>query len=73
MPKEKSVVQPSIEVSPCWTLREAAAYLKVPTYSIRQLVRRGAIPHQKIGKKFLVPVSEVKAFLAANWKRGVAA
>lgn len=63
----------AVEESPCWTLKQAASYLRVPVYSVRLLVSRGAIPHQRIGKRFLVPIAEVKAYLSANWKRGVAA
>jgi excisionase family DNA binding protein len=69
MPAKLSIV----EESPVWTIPEAARYLKVPIYTIRLLIRRGQIPYQRLGKKFLLPISEVKSMLAAGWQRKAAA
>jgi len=61
--------QSVVEESPCWTIPEAARYLKCPIYTVRLLIKQGRIPYQRLGKKFLLPISEVKAMLAAGWKR----
>lgn len=68
-----SAKQSVVEESPVWTIPEAARYLKVPIYTVRLLIRRGQIPYQRLGKKFLLPISEVKAYLANGWKRSGAA
>jgi excisionase family DNA binding protein len=66
--------QSVVEESPVWTIPEAARYLKVPIYTVRLMIRRGQLSYQRLGKKFILPISEVKAILAAGWKReGVAA
>jgi excisionase family DNA binding protein len=64
-----SAKQSLCEESPVWTIPEASRYLKVPIYTVRLLIKRGQIPYQRLGKKFLLPIAEVKAMLAAGWKR----
>ena len=63
----KKTVLPSIEPSPVWLIPEVARYYNAPIYAIRQLIRRGRLPYQRIGKRFVVPVAAAKAYLQDNW------
>ena len=71
----KKVVQPQAEITPVvFTVREVAKYLNVPMCSAYLLIRRGQLRYLKIGKRFVVPVEDVKTFLEKGLKReGVAA
>jgi excisionase family DNA binding protein len=44
------------------SLKDAARFLGVQVYSIRQLTRRGVLPYKVIGKRWLVNYAALKAF-----------
>jgi excisionase family DNA binding protein len=44
------------------SLKDAAKFLGVQVYSIRQLTRRGVLPYRQIGNKWLVNYAALKAF-----------
>jgi excisionase family DNA binding protein len=54
------------------TLRNAAAYLDVRVWTVRQLVRMGQLPHVQILNKFYVDRIDLDKFVERN-KVGLAA
>jgi excisionase family DNA binding protein len=63
-------VPQAVEVSsPLLTIPEAAKFLHAPIYTVRLLIRRGKLRHQRIGKRFVVPRADVEAHLESGWKR----
>lgn len=61
---------PATEAAPTvLTLPEAARFLHVPLHSIRLLVRRGKVRHQRIGKRFVVPCVDLVGYLEHSWRR----
>lgn len=47
-----------------WTVEEAAICLGISRPTAYEAVKTGAIPHIKIGRRILIPVSALKRMLA---------
>lgn len=61
----RSAVAVSLPAEPLLvTLGEAARLLGVKIYSVRQLTRKGILPHKVIGNKWCVNYQALKAFAA---------
>ena len=59
----------AVVTSPVWTLKQAAAYLGVGVNWVRQCVYRGDLPHRILAGRYVIPRSDVEAFLNRGWKR----
>jgi excisionase family DNA binding protein len=51
------------------TVKEMAAHLHVPKSTARKIIRRGHVRYQRLGKRWIVPFSDVQAFIDSGWKR----
>jgi excisionase family DNA binding protein len=47
-------------------LKQAAKHLNLSVSYLRLLVRRRAIPHVRIGKRILFPLSQLQSWLEVN-------
>ena len=54
--------------TPIFTVLEAAEFLKCTTNFVRLLMRRGKLPYQRVGKKYVVPVKAVHQYLDSSWQ-----
>ena len=59
------------------TIKEAAAYFKevdpqtaLTEYAIRTLLRTGKVPCVRVGKKYLVTIEALEAYLASDQATG---
>lgn len=55
-----------------WTVEEAAARLGISRPTAYEAVKTGALPHIKIGRRILVPVSALEQMLGQASGRGAA-
>lgn len=51
------------------TVAEMARHLHIPKSAARKIIRRGKVRYQRIGKRWIVPFSDVQAFLNSGWKQ----
>ncbi len=49
--------------------REAAAYLAVSTYTLRRMVRRGELPHTRVGRALRFRFTDLDAYLEERTSR----
>lgn len=47
----------------CMTTNEAAEQLNISKSKLYQLLRENAIPSVRVGRKFLIPIQELKEWL----------
>lgn len=71
--KKATVVRPpsqvSISIEPaCLDVRDAAAFLSTSPHAIRQLVYLHALPSFKLGKKLIMSVTDLRAYVDAQRK-----
>ncbi|HEX2714593.1 MAG TPA: helix-turn-helix domain-containing protein [Candidatus Acidoferrales bacterium] len=52
-----------------YTVREAATIAKCGVAAIRKLIRTGVLRYQRIGRRFVVPASDLAEYLDRNWRR----
>jgi excisionase family DNA binding protein len=52
-------------------LKQAAKHLNLSVSYLRLLVRRRAIPHVRIGKRILFPLSNLQSWLESNALRSI--
>ncbi len=52
---------------------EASYELKVSQERIRQIIRRGDLPHVRIGRRRLIRREDLEAFVQARLSRGIQA
>jgi excisionase family DNA binding protein len=55
------------EDCPVWTVREAAAYLGSSRNHVFTLIHSGALPFQRMGKRFVLPRAAVEQLLQRGW------
>jgi excisionase family DNA binding protein len=64
----------AVAVPSVLSISEAASFLNSTPHFVRLLIRRGKLPYQRIGKRFVVARASLESYLSANWRReGVAA
>jgi excisionase family DNA binding protein len=57
------------ERCPVVTVREAAAYLGASPNHVFTLIHSGALPYQRMGKRFVLPRTAVEQLLQRGWKQ----
>ncbi len=69
--RKKKARQPCIipGIHRCFTVKEAASYLRLSTWSIRGLGWRGEIPEVKIGRRVLYDREDLDAFISRSKRR----
>jgi excisionase family DNA binding protein len=55
--------------SPVMTVRQAAAFLSCARNHVFNLIHRGLLPYQRMGKRFVVPKEAVELYLLRGWTR----
>jgi excisionase family DNA binding protein len=55
----------NVELDPLvWTTDETAAQLRISRNTVHDMVRRGELPHIRIGRRVLIPKTALAEFVA---------
>jgi excisionase family DNA binding protein len=46
------------------SIRDTAEYLGVSTWTVREMIWRGELPHVRIGRRILLDIRDLEAFIA---------
>ena len=72
MPRQRKLPDPPPATSAMMDTQEVAAYLRLKTRRVYDLVRQRAIPHVRATGKLLFPRAQIDAWLAAKsstWRK----
>ncbi len=51
------------------SVRQAAGYLALSEWTVRQMVHNGTLPHVRYGRRILIDTQDLDAWIAANKTR----
>lgn len=67
---EKASTYVAVSGARLYSLHDAAAYLGISYWTVRELINRHAIPAVRIGRRVMVDVADLNRFIEANKSQG---
>jgi excisionase family DNA binding protein len=63
---EQSPQAPPKVTKRLYSIREAAEYLSLSTWTVRELIWKGTLPHVRLGRRILVDLQDLDALIRCN-------
>jgi len=70
IPRGHNALPPGKSAKRLYSIKEAAEYLALSTWTVRELIWKGELPHVRLGRRILLDLQDLEALIVHHKIRG---